>query len=40
MAIADERELGEVAERIGRALVAYLASDAHPAECMEQLGVY
>jgi ParD-like antitoxin of type II ParDE toxin-antitoxin system len=40
VAIADEREFGEVAEGIGGALVAYLASDAHPAECMKQLGVY
>jgi hypothetical protein len=40
VAVADERELVEVGASVSGALVAYLASDAHPAECMQQLGVY
>ncbi len=39
MAVADERKFGEVAAGVGGALVAYLVLEAHPAECLEQLGV-
>jgi hypothetical protein len=40
VAVADEREFGEVAAGVFSTLVADLAGDAHPAKRVEQLGVY